>query len=343
MQIKIVFLMLTLFAISATIGASALSCTENYECLPVSQDYNFVECLDNVCVCKTDSGFVGDAKVTSMCDCPSPRIVRWDTGEPFCLSYDESVACTNRQAKEDHQKDVVYEMYNAMIWPSGKYIIQNYTQGETSYMATIFAQNGYGRVDPVGTYEGFDGLIEYFYVTMDDPNYHPVNVHFESLMSQEDRVSVRVKIEFVAIVQGFSAYFNITQSGYFIFNDDALIEQAYLNIHNMGKLFDQQTPPGAQTWATVCYLVVNLAGCTETEDPDGYYTDFDDCLYFMAGLEHGTWHEVPSDTVVCRYYHATLARLKPDVHCSHSGKTGGGKCITTAYEDLQTYLDYQPY
>jgi len=39
------------------------------------------------------------------------------------------------------------------------------------------------------------------------------------------------------------------------------------------------------------------------------------------------------NSAVCRYYHATLAIANPSVHCKHSGKTGGGKCIDHTYAE----------
>lgn len=133
--------------------------------------------------------------------------------------------------------------------------------------------------------------------------------------------------------------YNLTQTTTFIFNADGLVEGAEAIIHNLAHFGDSLTTPKPSHPAFIqqtCGILLFSANCTADKDPSGHYTSFEDCVTFMSGLEFGTWGNLRSNTVVCRFYHSVLAMVRPGVHCSHSGKTGGGKCIVKDYNDYYT-------
>ena len=59
-------------------------------------------------------------------------------------------------------------------------------------------------------------------------------------------------------------------------------------------------------------------------------------MTFTADIEDGTWSHVDDNSMVCRQYHGLMALVRPDVHCMHMGKTGGGKCVPFSYFDYTT-------
>lgn len=65
------------------------------------------------------------------------------------------------------------------------------------------------------------------------------------------------------------------------------------------------------------------------------YTDDTDCYNFLTKqIRVGQSFELGMNTLLCRNVHEIMVKYRPDVHCSHIGKTGGGMC-----DDLVTYVD----
>lgn len=332
---KYILLLLALIVLSAAVNTYALQCSEDWQCQSVTENYNYVQCLDGLCECKWNNGFIGLATSDSKCHCPEPRDVHWNSGSPYCLSFQEAVDDQLDKMREQVLADKIVEIYQSTIWPTPTLIIAGLIQGDNSLMENIFSPTASGRVDPVGSYNDFEGIVEYFYGTIWTPSAQVHSIDIRKLAVQGNKASVRVNL-FLNYYDQFGVLTgsgNITQTGIYTFNDNDLVEKTELIIHNLGKASNPTTPPGLQTIGTACYLIMQQAGCGQNEDPDGYYSDFNDCIAYMSGIEHGDWDRVPSNTVLCRYYHALLAIARPTVHCSHSGKTGGGKCIDTPYSD----------
>lgn len=113
-----------------------------------------------------------------------------------------------------------------------------------------------------------------------------------------------------------------------------MVQSLDLIIHNLGANSNQQTPQGPDTVDQLCYLILNVAGCNSTHNPSGYYTDMADCYnHFTNVYQWGSWDNLyfNGNSTICRYFHALLAIGRPYHHCSHAGKTGGGKCINHEY------------
>ena len=57
------------------------------------------------------------------------------------------------------------------------------------------------------------------------------------------------------------------------------------------------------------------------------YTNNDDCLNFLTKqIRFGQAYELGRNTLLCRSVHQNMVPLRPEVHCPHIGKTGGGMC-----------------
>ena len=128
---------------------------------------------------------------------------------------------------------------------------------------------------------------------------------------------------------------NITQTAIFTFDNNNLVSSVEAINHNLGWAFENFqffTNPAA-LFGVTCNNILNIAKCDATNDPLGYYTDMTDCINFMASIKLGTLDKVRENSVVCREYHSTLAMARPSVHCPHTGKTGGAKCVANNYAD----------
>ncbi|KAH7108662.1 hypothetical protein B0J11DRAFT_586837 [Dendryphion nanum] len=57
------------------------------------------------------------------------------------------------------------------------------------------------------------------------------------------------------------------------------------------------------------------------------YADEAECADFLKNrIRVGQPFEMGMDTLMCRSLHEHMIKFRPDVHCSHIGKTGGGMC-----------------
>lgn len=312
----------------------ALSCTAQWQCTSVSTDYNYVSCNAGQCQCLTSNGFVGSATATSKCGCPSGYTITWVNGAPYCYSIPNAIAFQQQNDRCNILKGKITSLYNGLIWPSSRNIMLSLIAGVPSTATTLFANVSIGRVDPAGEFANFAGLTEYFYGTLWLGSTRVPSVDIRLLLCNGNKVSVRLNIFFQQFTSTdgtqLEFVYNLTQSGFYSFDDNNLINGTDLIIHNLGKVSNPKTPPGPDMIGGVCYLYAQ-AGCTPTDDPTGFYSDFNDCFAFLSGTPFGTWDDLRMNTVLCRYYHVLLA-LADKVHCKHVGKNGGGKCYDHTYE-----------
>lgn len=342
MKFSVIFFT-ALIALCAFAHASAIPCTYQWQCQQVTEEYNFVACVDGSCRCLLESGFHGQATVEDKCSCDASldREVVWKNGQPLCISYEGAVE--NQLAVERNAilRAQTRRVYESLVWPLPYLIVTNLQQGDTSLMDDIFAVDAHGRIDPVGTFSDFQGVVEYFYGSVWLPFSRVGAVYFHDVTAEGDFASVRVDVLIQNVDPASGTILsetNLTESGTFYFNKEGLIKGAEMVIHRMAKSSEGKFPEGEAFIQLVCGLILappaqGGAGCTAEHDPEGYYTDFADCAAHMASIDFGTLGDVPMNSVVCRYYHATLAIANPFLHCSHSGKTGGGKCIDHTYEE----------
>ncbi|KAL8798128.1 MAG: hypothetical protein Q9182_006935 [Xanthomendoza sp. 2 TL-2023] len=68
--------------------------------------------------------------------------------------------------------------------------------------------------------------------------------------------------------------------------------------------------------------------------PNAQYTGPTECLdYLTKSVRFGQAYELGRNTLMCRMVHQNMVAFRPEVHCPHIGKTGGGYC-----DDDKTYL-----
>jgi len=244
--------------------------------------------------------------------------------------------------EENRQKILqakVTKVYTNLVYPTSVYILA----GAIS-VHDLFANDTRGRVDPVGTFDNFKLLTEYFYALAANPQNKITNVNIVDLFGQGNEVFVKVNVLFEANNPNATKSFYLTQSGRYLFNDDNLIQSVDVTIHYLGKNSNPPEIPGPysaqqmQLIQGVCYtLVVSPGTCQNPAlDPDGHYTDITDCITYFMSIPYGTWDDAEANSVVCRQLHTILTSFDPVTHCPHTGKTGGGKCVDWPYERYAT-------
>jgi len=249
------------------------------------------------------------------------------------------------QTREELLKSKVQFIYNHTIYPLNVGVLT----GQTS-IKDIFDSNVQGRFDPIGSFEGITEVSEYFFAIGATPSPRGISVVYDYLFASKNQVFVKVNV-LVASAQPYNEsydpatqtydydyedplYFNFTQQGVYTFNDKDLIQATDLISRPFGRVLDPQTPKRRESVINrLCYnLVVNPAKCNSTTDPQGYYSSFADCVQFMKSIDYGSWDLVASNSVTCRLFHSILTVTDPVLHCPHTGRTGGGKCIDYPYE-----------
>jgi hypothetical protein len=264
-------------------------------------------------------------------------------GTAYCLSIIDAFTYKNDQAQITRQTNVVKEIYNSLVWPTPALIMQQLILGQPSVVDNLFAPNAKGRVDPAGQFHDHEGIIEYFYGFVYTGVARVRDIVFHKLTSQGFLTSVSVSFTFDIYdnaQQNILYNYNLTQSGTYTFDANGQVTSTDLIIHNLGAVSNPFNPPGDLTTIyTLCALVMDVAKCNSTNDPNGYYQDTADCINHMQNIyPWGTWDNLwfGGNSTVCRYFHALLAIGRPNVHCSHTGRSGGGKCINHA---ISTYYD----
>lgn len=336
---KIILILTFAIAIPSALG---LACSQDWECMSVSNDYNFVKCQAGVCTCKTSFGFAGSATTEDKCSCSAPANIYWGQGNPYCkacvapstIIYKDGIpycvdpaeceaSKTEEQRQAKHQ-DVVTQIYQNLIYPTPLFIL-----GGAYPIDNLFSPSVKGRVTPVGAFNDFLNVEEYFYALAATPGSFVVDIFIKSLVSTGNKVGVEVDILF----NNTQGLHNLTQMGFYEFDSTDRVKTLDLVILNLGAASDPPVEARPFAIQQLCGLLVQTCS-NPAYDPNGYYTSFDDCVSYMNSIEYGTWDRANSNTVTCRQLHSLLTLSRPEVHCSHSGKTGGGKCIDWSYQSF---------
>jgi len=242
----------------------------------------------------------------------------------------------NRQAILQQK---VRKVYTNLVYPTSTYILAGAVT-----VTDLFAPDVRGRVDPVGTFDSFLLLTEYFYALAANPSNMITSVDITDIFGQNNEVFVRVNVFFQATNPNTTKSFNLTQSGRYLFNDDDLIQLVDVTIHYLGKTSNPPEIPGPyspqqmQLIQGICYTLTTSPGtcANATLDPEGHYSNVGDCIVYFMSIPYGTWDDAEANSVVCRQLHTILTFFDPVTHCPHTGKTGGGKCVDWPYEEYAT-------
>lgn len=208
----------------------------------------------------------------------------------------------------------------------------------TGELPSVFADDVRGRVNPAGVYDDLVGTIEYFYGLAGQaavPGSSVVDVQFPYLVAEGPSdtngnggglVMARFDVTFSPLDVTLALF------GAFRLNSNCEIQSYDITAVNLGKAFDPPEVGRAPFIEDLCGGITNI--CT---GPNAVYSDFNDCRNFMNSIDFGTYDRAASNSVICRSVHLSLAGFRPDIHCPHVSRGGGGKCIDTEYS---AYFEY---
>ncbi|CAI4214379.1 unnamed protein product [Parascedosporium putredinis] len=209
----------------------------------------------------------------------------------------------------------VSSIYNLTVYPNQLPIIG---LGGLGVPPGLFHPNVTGRVDPVGSFEGFEHSIEYFFALAPMPFGNPAKAAITSYKIVEfssgcPEVAASVVYLYCNVVDPGTPHHGkalapLRQVAFWKFDDEgAVINQSIQSICAV----TQATCRGAnQQWSSI-----------------------EECISVLSQKDYGRYQNAWGDNIVCRTIHIVLTQLRPEVHCPHVGPTGGGKCIQHEYPD----------
>jgi hypothetical protein len=233
-------------------------------------------------------------------------------------------------------------------------------------LVPILSPNVKSRISPAGQFDGFEGVVEYFYGFVANPSLRVVSIDIREVSATGNTVSAKANIFLHSTLFAQSGghppeFWNLTTFAFFTFDDSDLISSIDVSVPNLGAILDvPATQPGAaqliegsiqQVCATLtlpsafnpnpqgtCGALHVWAGATPNDQ-------FNSCVAFMHTIPYGTRYRNNANNFVCRSLHTALTFFRPDPHCYHAGPDGGvghmggGACIDFAYSDYYL-VDY---
>lgn len=153
-----------LFIVKAAVGKPA--CSQQYQCAVVSNDYNFVTCDSGFCRCRSEWGFSGAGTNVSKCGCQNPYSIFWQQNNPYCIQVTDAVAYKTDKMVENVLLQKVELIYQSTIWPTPAAIMGELIAGtsESGILANVFAPTARGRIDPLGEFQDYDGLVRFIWI-----------------------------------------------------------------------------------------------------------------------------------------------------------------------------------
>jgi len=331
--------MLMLMLVTQYAWAQGSSCDNEQDCVDnnATSHYNFARCVNGTCTCLTYNGFSGDGNSESPCQCDYQ--VYWGKSEPFCkecnapdkIYYDEEdnprcvdlTSCESGTAQATHQKAVVTQLYENLIFPMPLMIMQN-----PSLIQDLFSNNVSGRITPVGVFDDLEGTVEYFYALASNIGGKVQDVNIIDLTSEGSTVSIRVDILFNSTDVSGVHFFNLTETGFFHFDDEGRILEYDLSILRLGLVGDPITTNHSLYIGEICQ--VSAMYCDNNSTTKQYNSTME-CIEFLSAVPFGTWYNAMSNSVVCRIIHTILVPFRPQIHCPHIGPLGGMVCVDFTY------------
>ena len=329
------FVLFLAAALAVVACSRALSCTAQYECSPVTTDYNYVACTGGKCVCLSSQGFAGNATVGNPCACGTT--VYWVGSQPYCIDVAATAAALNTAAVN---KAAIAALYNSLVYPQAGEII-----ADPSLAPVQFSSDLKGRIDPLGTFNNALLMFEYFWGLAATPVIYVGGVTIQDMVAEGLEVYSDVDIHFYSPFTGTFLY-NITQTGRFLFNEAGQVASVFLNIPNLNNASGgtpQDVAVGFACDIMLGDLFVPGGTCPPSLDPTGvlgFYRNISQCTDFlMHDVPYGTADYYNSaDCGQCRITHSLLTPVDK-VHCVHAGIYGGYSGTFEGFTNMQVCVD----
>jgi hypothetical protein len=190
-----------------------------------------------------------------------------------------------------------------------------------------------GRIHPLGFFNGSVNLVEYFMLACAG-NSGVLNINFKKIQAVNDTVFFDIDFFMGSTLQPTNYLSNLTHVGWAKVNPQGQICGIKANFQRL-EINDRTVPPIAgypamltahnNTIKSTCAAIQQR--CTGAYQQ---YTSVDDCYSYVSTIDGGGWARGDQASLQCVSLHLILTQFRPDVHCMHVGRGGGGKCTAHA-------------
>ncbi|KAJ4299836.1 hypothetical protein N0V90_005082 [Kalmusia sp. IMI 367209] len=224
------------------------------------------------------------------------------------------------------------QFYNRFLYPN------NLKEAE-SINSTVFSEDVQGRVSDTRNFVGRELNTEYIFGLFTPSDAlsiigRPVGP-FEIIQfaANQNIASATTRINFT-----FPSFGNIslpvTIDTWFTYNAAKEISQYDATFRWFSNLVQELlhsvNPDLVKAQATAKDLLATSVCKTHSQYCTGanaHYDSSDDCYKFLTEeIRFGQTFELGMNTLLCRNVHEIMVKFRPDVHCPHIGKSGGGQC-----------------
>jgi hypothetical protein len=255
--------------------------------------------------------------------------------------------------------NTINTIYNLTVWPNQLPVFQNGT-----IPTGLFNDNVTGRVDPVGTFQGLQDSIEYFFALSPLPTQNGVSAAITGYQITEFTSECADVAS--SVVYLFSTVVNpgapndgqvlptLKQVAFWKFDECGAVLKYDAWIPNLNDWVTMATGSDITDTKFQANSVLGLCAMTQLRctGADQQWADLGACIDGLSAKPYGNYDEAWGDNIVCRFIHVVLTQIRPDVsvfhshtcrrqyadiraqvHCQHVGPTGGGKCVNLDYND----------
>lgn len=288
----------------------------------------------------------------------SPYITGDQGAAPYAHRHDPPSDSTQPYFSIDELWSLHDQLWGSFVYPAN-------VEQARSINSSLIAEDCLGRVDLTRTFQGVELNTEYIFglfvagAGADAPFTLlgvPVSYEITKFAGNENIVSSSVIIQFEfealkSIVPNLTVPVEI--DAWITYNAVGQIAQYDATFRWFEFLMDSMTGVAMQALnvtdpATVINIFrqrladsvcgIHQKHCSGTNQQ---YDDYTQCYDTLAKrVRFGKAYELGRNTLLCRMVHMNMVALRPEVHCSHIGPSGGGMCV-----DDQTYVEkvLQPY
>lgn len=330
-------------------AAAATNCTTRAACNQVSDRPDFVSCVDGVCVCATDRGYVGDATAASKCSCPRESVMIRSAF--YCIDPQSAVELQQESDNCKRNKAAVARLFNALVWVNDTvnplpWIYSTLGLPSPVNYLDLVDPNYKISVKPFGHFDNAEDALLY-YLLFAVNNIQVPAAWLPQLYCEGNQVHARADIGFGIV--GYGVFLNITEISSFTMSaqNKPISADAYaidIPIVTAPSTADQEA-----FIAGVCNdLTVNpgfwpyqqKGFCPYELDPVNNFRDYNDCVTVMRARPFGSYQDTSQLSVVCAREHATMSFVRPGNstvhhHCFHAGRYGDPvHCTLNSYADF---------
>jgi len=257
----------------------------------------------------------------------------------------------DQHKRPDTFRQVLDRMINTTIPPNNlPYLVNN------TLPTKVWTRNVVGRLTdvlnlravPAYDVTGIEFTAQYYLATtrfFSIPGFHPVGFFVSSFFQQGLCAQYTYSVNFTSITGSTDILYPLTVTGTYRFKYETVdgCKQPLVDRYDIVVLREEawstaiglnNSDPAVQA-GDIAYICGQVT--TYCVGPNLQYASYSACVaYLTNNVTFGTACALFSNTVDCRFVHAQMVAQNAqaaDVHCPHTGPTGGDACINRPYLD----------